>query len=493
LVSETARCSFGELDGRANSLANALLAGGVRAGDRVAILADNCSEYAEVLAAVAKGGFVVVPLSCRLEPEDLAYMINNSEAGTLFLGGNYWQVINSLQPRLESVRRFIVFGDASGERGSYEGLIRTHPAEEPRLGVAEGDLYCIAYTSGTTGLPKGVMLSHRNIVSALTDGAITFGLTRDDVVAVYHPLFHISSIWSLWLSLYVGAGCVILERFDPKLFLETVQQERITALGLASPLIAPLLKHPDIRKYDLGSLRAIIYGGAPMPLDALREGVEVLGNCLYGTYSMTETVGPATVLFPQEHVFQGPEERLKRLRSCGRETLNTEVRVVDEEGCDITPGEVGELIVRSDSVTMGYWKQPLATAEALREGYLHTGDLATVDEEGYLYTFDRKKDTIVTGGKKVSSREVEEVLYLHPSVQEAAVIGVPHREMGEAIKAVVVLKKRKKVTPEEIILLCQKNLPRHACPLEVHFVDSLPRNPLGKVLKRALRAKDGSL
>ncbi|MFQ5826863.1 MAG: AMP-binding protein, partial [Dehalococcoidia bacterium] len=205
LISGAARHSFGELDGRANSLANALLAGGVRAGDRVAILADNCSEYAEVLVAAARGGFVVVPLSCRLEPEDLAYMINNSEAGTLFLGANYWQVINSLQPRLESVRRFIVFGDASGERGSYEGLIRAHPAEKPRVEVAEGDLYCIAYTSGTTGLPKGVMLSHRNIISALTDGAITFGLTRDDVMAVYHPLFHISSIWSLWLGLYVGA------------------------------------------------------------------------------------------------------------------------------------------------------------------------------------------------------------------------------------------------------------------------------------------------
>ncbi|MFQ5826974.1 MAG: class I adenylate-forming enzyme family protein, partial [Dehalococcoidia bacterium] len=305
-------------------------------------------------------------------------------------------------------------------------------------------------------------------------------------------LFHISSIWSLWLGLYVGASCVILERFDPRLFLETVQRERITALGLASPLIAPLVEHPDIRKYDLMSLRAIIYGGAPLPLDALREGVEVLGNGLYGTYSMTETVGPATVLFPQEHVFEGPEEKLRRLRSCGRETLNTEIWVVDEDGRDVSPGEVGELIIRSDSVTMGYWKQPLATAEALREGYLHTGDLATVDEEGYLYTFDRKKDTIVTGGKKVSSREVEEVLYIHPSVQEAAVIGVPHRELGEAIKAVVVLKKRRKATPEEMIILCQRNLPRHACPREVQFVGSLPRNPLGKVLKRALREKEGS-
>lgn len=481
--------TFGELDDRASRLAEALGQLGMRPGDRLAILADNSPEYIETLFAAALAGLVVVPINTRLKKEDIAFILQDSEAATVIVGEACWETVKAVRPQLTAVSHFVTVGKGSGK--TYEELALGTSSRPTTASLNDEDLYCIAYTGGTTGLPKGAMLSHRNVLAAVVDGVVDFGINSKDVGLVCHPLFHISALWALFTHFYLGGRCVLMKQFEPRSFLETIEREKVTCATLASPLVIALLQQPDVTKYSLKSLRVVLYAGTPLPAEVLKQAVKVFGNVFYGCYALTEAVTCVTVLRPEDQALDGTPQSTHRLSSCGHEGTNVEVRVVDEDGTQVSPGQVGEIIVRADSVMKGYWKQPIRTAETLRNGFLYTGDLATVDEDGFIYTFDRKVDTIISGGQRVSSKEVEEVIYRCPAVQEAAVIGVPDKELGEAIQAVVVLKAGKKAVAKDILEVCRTSLPRHAVPQAVHFVDSLPRNALGKVLKRALRQEYG--
>ena len=478
--------SFGLLNSHANSLARAMTDRGVKVGERVAILADNSLEYVEVMAAAAKAGWVLMPVNTRLTEEEVGFILEDAEASALFISERYREVIKAVRHRLGNLRHIISITDGEGE--SYRELLLASAADF-QAPVTEADHCLIAYTGGTTGLPKGAMFNHRNMIVALVDGIATFGYSRRDKGLVCFPMFHIGGLYTVLVHFYLGAAVVLMTSFEPRAVLEAVQEERVTTLTLANPMLIALLNHPDIHRYDLSSLRCVLLAGTALPAEILKQAVEIFGHVIYSCYSLTEAITCVTTLLPEDMVLEGPPELVQRLASCGREDMDIEVKVVDEEGNPVAPGQVGEVIVRGDCTTQGYWKQPIRTAEALRGGWLYTSDLATVDDGGYVYLYDRKADTITTGGHVVSSTEIEDVIYRHPGVQEAAVIGIPDIELGNAIVAVVIPKQGQAVDRQQVLALCHQNLPGYAMPRTIEVIDSLPRNPLGKVLKRSLRER----
>lgn len=485
LVFGKTRLSYSELNERVNRLANGLLGIGVEKGDRVAVLASNCSEYVETYFATAKGGMPIVPVNTTLDVDGLAYIINDSGANTLIFGHKYSDIVNTLRTELETVKHYIVIGRIADAEG-YEELLSRYPSDEPELLVDEDDIAWLLYTSGTTGPPKGVILSHKSqIVDSANTLLTCFPITRDDIHLVILPLFHIGALWHMRCHFYMGNTIVLMDARDPRLVLETIEREKVTTMCFVPPMIVPIVNCPDINKYDVSSMWIMIYSGAPLPEGLERRLHQFFGDIIIQVYALTEG-GPAIIMPP---LLEGPWEKVKRPGSCGKDVLNVEVRLVNEAGRDCAPGEVGEILARGDNIMKGYWNMPEATDKTLEGGYLHTGDLATRDEEGYYYITGRKKDVITSSGKPVHSPEIENVISLHPSVSEVAVIGVPDKELGEIVKAVVVLRGGEKVAEEEIISWCASRLDDYKVPKSVDIVDSLPKTPSGKVLKTVLRQR----
>ncbi len=482
--------SFKEFNERVNSIANALLDLGVGKGDRVAILSRNCHQYLELYFAAPKGGMVLVPLNWMLSGPELRYIINDSEANTLFVGQDYVETVNSIRPELKGVKNFIAIGQPSAGMTGYEDLVSRYPSSEPEVEVYEEDTAYLLYTSGTTGLPKGVLTTNRSIVETAINSIFSSHLSPDDVDMALFPLYIGAQCFTL-PHVYLGCSVIILNEPTPQAILETIEREKVTIPFISGAHILALLQYPDRDKYDLSSVRRIVFGGAPLPVEVWKQAISVFGNILASFYGLSEG-SPLAFLSPEEVIEEGPPEKMRRLQSSGREAMNVEVRIIDEDDRDVPPGEVGELIAKSDILMKGYWKLPQATAETLKGGYLRTGDLASMDEERYIYLVDRKKDVITSGGETVYPRDIEEVLYRHPSVLEAAVIGVPDEKLGEAVKAIVVLREGERATEKEIIEFCQQSLADYATPSSVEFTDMVPRNPSGKVLRRELREKYGN-
>ena len=483
LICGDTRLTYLELNSQVNRLANALLGIGVKKGDRVAVLADNCPEYVAVYFAVAKGGIIIVPINTTLDSEGVSYTINGSEANTLIFSEKYADFINSVRSRLSTIKNYIVIGEAPGV-ANYHEIVSRHSSDEPEAKVSEDDIAWLCYTSGTTGAPKGVMLSHKNIISNVKDMIISgYPTGRNEINFSLVPLSHATGMLHPLLYYIVGATNVLLERYDPKLVLETIQRERVTACLITSPLLAPIIDYPGVRNYDVSSLRLVLGGGAPIPEGSARKFNHIFGDVIMPGYGMTE----ASSFVMISPLLEGPLPKVRRAGSSGKELVNVEVRVVNEEGEDVAPGEVGEVLVAGDSVMKGYWHMPEETAKTLEGGYLHTGDLATKDEEGYYYITGRKKDMILTAGKGVASPEIENVISLHPAVSEVAVIGVPDKKLGELVKAFVALKEGGKATEQDIIEWCASRLEDYKVPKSVNFIDSLPKTASGKIQKTALR------
>jgi acyl-CoA synthetase (AMP-forming)/AMP-acid ligase II len=476
-----------EFNSRVNSLLNGFHDLGLKKGDRVAVLYHNCHRYAELFFALVKGGMVLVPIDFRLKGKEISFLINNSGAVAAVAGEDYLEMLPS-PADIPTLRNIICIGNAPRGTADYEGLISSHSSLEARLDVKENDLATLYHTSGTTGVPKGVMMTHKNLISIATNTLIAFRINPDDITLHTSPFSHVAPLWPLLIHFYMGGSNVLLKKFDPKAVFEAIEEEKITTWNSVPIMLIQLLNYPDSQRYDLSSLRWISYGAAPMPVEILKRALALFGPILIQVYGLTEAY-PVTLLPREDHILEGPEEKLKRLGSCGRELINCEAKVVNERGEDVVPGEKGEIITRGDHVMEGYWRLPEETSATIRNGWLHTGDLATVDAEGYIYIVDRKKEIIITGGENVSPREVEEVIYMHPSVSEAAVIGVPDEKWGEMVKALVVLKDGKKATAEEIMDLCRNNLAGFKKPKDVEFLDFLPHTPSGKVLKRELRER----
>ncbi len=480
---------------RTFGLARFLKSLGVRKGDRLAILHQNSHEYIETYFASARLGAVLNPLNFRLSPLELAFILNDSSAKVLVAAPRFAAQVQALAG-LETVVEHIVWTEEEAPSGrfashDYEKAVGAHvgdPLEVPPM--SDDDLAHLYYTSGTTGKPKGVMLTHKNVCTHALCTIGELGLRDADHWIHAAPLFHLADAWASFAITWVGGKHVIVPDFKPEEVLRTIEGERVTITNMVPTMLNLLVNTPGVEGCDFSSLRAILSGGAPIAPEVVRKIMATFKCDYIQTYGMTETSPYLTLSILKEELEHLPEEeRFVYKAKTGRPFIGVLLKVVREDGSGIAPDgrEVGEIIVKGDSVTPGYWNRPDETAKALRDGWLHTGDLAVLDTEGYVNIVDRKKDMIITGGENVYSVEVEYVLYTHPAVLEAAVIGVPDPKWGEAVQAFVVLKEGQDLHEEELIRHCKERIASYKAPKSVLFVSELPKTGSGKIYKKGLR------
>ncbi len=497
IVFEQKRYTFSQLNERANRLANALLNLGVKKGDRVAILQVNCNQCVEAYFATAKLGAIYVPLNFRVKGNELTYMLNSSETNTLLIGERYIDLANSIRSNLTSVRHFISIESKHNGMLYYEDMLSSSAAEEVATDISDDDTTILMYTAGTTGQPKGVMLSHNSFAIYVLENVTPADpeLAEGNILTV--PLYHVAGIQALMAAIYGGRTLIMERQFEPKEWMELVEKEKANRAMMVPTMLKQLLDHPDFGKHDLSSLKVITYGAAPMPLEVIKRALAVFpGVSFINAFGQTETASTITTLGPEDHIISGTEEekekKLKRLSSIGRPMSDIEMKVVDEAGNELPREEIGEIVARGPRVMSGYWKDEDKTEETIdKEGWVHTGDMGYVDEDGYFFLSGRVTDMIIRGGENIAPEEVEAALRSHPKIEDVAVIGVPDEEWGEVPKAVVVIKEGATATPEEIIEHCRANLASFKRPRSVVFTDELPRNPMGKILKRVLREQYG--
>jgi acyl-CoA synthetase (AMP-forming)/AMP-acid ligase II len=481
--------SYREALARTNRIANALVAEGLQPGARVAFLSKNCAEYALFYYGAAKAGVVPVPLNFRLAPPEWSYIVNDARAELLFARGALVGAIDPVRAELSSVKRCLAL-DAEAPAGweSYERWLACSPATQPTREIDDSaDVYQM-YTSGTTGRPKGAVLQHRAVTAnAQQICAAATSISPGDRYLIVAPMYHAAAaVSSFWVVAQAGT-LYIQEDFAPADVVRALSEEQIVAGMLVPAMIqACLVLVPDVAKRNYESLRTLIYGASPIAVETLQRAIEVFGCGFAQGFGMTETTAAATFLLASDHV-RALREKPELLLSCGRALPGTDVMIADADDREVARGEIGEILVRGPQIMRGYWNLPEASAEALRGGWMHTGDAATMDDEGYVYIQDRVKDMIVSGGENVYPREIEDVLFKHPAVADAAVIGVPDPQWGEVVKAIVVLKQGASATQAELIEHARKALASYKRPRSVDFVVELPRNPSGKVLKRELR------
>jgi acyl-CoA synthetase (AMP-forming)/AMP-acid ligase II len=479
--------SYLQLRDRCWRLSNALAAMTER-GDRVAILAENCPAYIEAYYGVPGAALGLVMLNYRLTGRELAYIIGDSAPRLLIVERKYLPVIQQIRAEIPSVEQIILI--EGGEDGilDYEALLASGSAEEPARRPDEHDLCWLIYTSGTTGLPKGAMLSHKNLTAAVFNSMTTWD-AGEDVSLFAFPQFHVAG-YVLPMYHLRCFPVVLLRNFDVETVLAHVERYGVTSTAMAPTMIAMLLEDPIGEKYDLSSLRRIGYGASAMPGEVLRRARARWPGVGFSTgFGMTELSGNVMYMGPADHA-RAAEHGLDILRSVGRQMPLSRVRVVDDDGVDVGLGAEGEIVVRGDQVLMGYWGNAEATRASFFGDWFRTGDVGRWNAEGYLFIVDRKKDMILTGGENVYPREVEEVLYQHPAVLDAAVIGAPDPKWGE--KVVAVICRRHAVEPAELIAFCRERIAGYKRPRHVVFIDVLPRNASGKVLKRELRDRIAS-
>ncbi|HSB04683.1 MAG TPA: AMP-binding protein, partial [Thermodesulfobacteriota bacterium] len=421
-----------QVDERSNQLANMFLASGLRKGDRVAILDQNSDTYIEIYFGLAKAGIIAVPINYRLSPGEMTNLINNAEPEAFIIGEDYFKLAESLRGQLTSVTKFIGVGSPPEWMEQYESIISGQSIKEPTVDLSEDDVFSIMYTSGTTGLPKGAMSTHRNYIMNALVVIIADDSSRDDKNLIISPLYHAGALFYSTAYMYLGCSQVIMKQFDPQGVLERIEKEKITVCLLIPTMLNFVLNHSDFGKHDTSSLRRIFYGGGPMPLPILEKAIQSLKNCGFTQgYGLTETL-ETNLLLAEDHVLGGAPKQLQRLNSAGRESATYEVRVVDDRGKDVPRGEIGEIWVKGPAVIKGFWRNPEETVKAIENGWFKTGDLGKMDEDRYLYIVDRKKDMIISGGENIYAKEIDDVLHSHPSVLEAAAIGVPDKDWGEA-------------------------------------------------------------
>ncbi len=497
LVFEGERITYGALDQRANQAAQGLLAAGVQPGDRIAHFGQNGAAYFELLFAAARTGAVMTSLNWRLAAPELATLLRDSRPPVLVFDQAFAPLVAEALAALEERPRLLLVTDAEDD-GAAQGWARwraRQPAEAPQCRPRPADPLFLMYTSGTTGLPKGAEISHKAVVLArrfedeMRAHDPEFPLWGPDAVQlVQAPVFHLTgNVWAL-IGLYGGARLVIQRRFDPAAVLEAIARERITRMILVPAMMQALLAHPAFAETDLSSLDCIYYGGSPTPLPLLTAAVRAFGDRLLQVYGMTEAGGSVSYLPPRDH---DPDGRNPRMRSAGIPYPWVEIEIRDAAGRPLPPGEIGEIAVRTPTVMLGYAGRPEATAEVLKDGWLLTGDAGYRDADGYLYVVDRVRDMIISGGENIYPAELEAVLQQHPAVAEVAVIGTPSARWGEEVCAVVVPAPGAAPDSDELIAFARGKIAGYKVPRRVVFVEALPRNATGKVLRRELRRRFG--
>jgi long-chain acyl-CoA synthetase len=490
IVSQGRSISYRTLNERVNALSHELQRKGLQKGDRLGVLVHNSPQFVELYFAAAKTGAIFCPYNTHSKPGELKETATYSGPKVLVFDHDYSDMMDALKGDLDCVEHYIdLQKPILSFAHDYESLIASGETGEPGVIVNDDDVMSIFFTSGTTGKPKGAMRTHRHILANIVAGLIELGVGYDERILVIFPMYHVSYEDNLGRCFFLPNTMIIRREggFDPDEVLGLLARERITFCHLVPTMINAFLRSPKVADYDLSRLRTIFYAGAPMPVELLKRALRVFRARFFQGYGLTESGPQTTLLRPQDHVVEGTETQLRRLGSVGTPVVGFEIKIVTEDGREAAVGEVGEITGTSEAVMKGYWRLPEESAERLRQGRLYTGDLGKVDEGGYIYLVDRKHDMIISGGINIYPREVEEVLYRHPAVFEASVFGVPHDYWGEAVKAVVVLREGAAASEEEIITFCGEHLAGYKKPKSVEFRKALPKNPTGKILKRAIR------
>ncbi|WP_299195489.1 fatty acid--CoA ligase [uncultured Erythrobacter sp.] len=479
--------TFAELESGANRVANALTALGVTKGERVSFLGKNHPLYFEALLGAAKIGAVMTPVNWRLAAPEVAYILGNCEARVVFVAEGFAEMLERVRgdcPRVEHV----IGIDAPDHSGTdYRTWRGGHPDTPPADAPGPKDDALQLYTSGTTGRPKGAVMTHGSILSS-SDGAEKRDWqepVEGDVTLLAMPCFHISGTGTGIGTMVAGSNSIVLPEYDPTKALDLIANFNISKIFLVPAAIQILLNHPRVREVDFSRLKYVTYGASPIPLELMREAMEVLGCGFVQMYGMTETSGTIVALDPEDHVPEGSP----RMRSVGTPLAGVELKIIDEQGNELPADTVGEIATRSSKNMSRYWNNAEASAETIdADGWLRTGDAGYLDADGYLYIHDRVKDMIISGGENIYPAEVENAVYAHPKVADVAVIGIPSEKWGEEVKACVVVKDGQTLSEADVIAHARQHIAGYKCPKSVDFIEALPRNPSGKILRRELRA-----
>ncbi len=493
IVFERKRFTYADTLARVRRLAGALAHLDVQRGTRVAALHTNSHRYVEAYYATAALGGVFIPVNYRAKRPELEYMLKAAGTRVVLLGERYLADVEALRANLPELETVIGFDFGRAEYPAYEDLLAGAEEHEEEADVDDADTSILMYTSGTTQLPKGVMLTYGDFSAYVTANVELADGTARGAALLCAPLYHIAGTTNMMTTLWTGRKLVVMSQFEPRGWLDLVERERVTHAFVVPTMMKHLLDQPDLERRDLSSLEVLSYGGAPMPFPVIRRAIERLPRTVgfVNAFGQTETTSTLTVLGPEDHRLEGTaeevERRTRRLTSIGRPLPDVEVRIVDDDGRALSPGQVGEIHVCTPRVMKGYAgvKESPLTAD----GWLPTRDMGWIDDDGYLYIAGRKDDMIIRGGENIAPAEVESVLQSHPAVEEAAVLGVPDVEWGQRVAAFVVLRVGASATPDDLGAFCRERLASFKKPEIFHFRPELPKNPLGKILRRELRAQ----
>lgn len=498
MIFEGEKWTYAQVDERINRLANALAAVGIGKGDRVGMLQVNCPEYIECYFAAAKIGAIFVPLNFRAKSEELIFMIENAGIKILFVGNQYAEMAEKMLLELPKVKHCITLDESNKGMLNYKSILHSSSADEYMSEIGDEDVTILMYTAGTTGRPKAVPLGHNAFVNYILENVNPASLDVEERNILTVPLYHIAGIQAVLAAVYGGRTLILMKQFQLTKWMETVQKEKASRAMLVPTMLKMVIDAPDFSSHDLTSLKVITYGAASMPFEVIKKAIEVMPWVKFiNAYGQTETASTISMLGPDDHVIEGTEaereKKLKRLAlSIGRPLPDVEVKIIGEDGEYLPPLAVGDILVKGPRVMLGYWGDREKTAEVItQDGWLRTGDKGWLDEDGYIFLAGRGDDMIIRGGENISPEEIENILYSHPKIEDAAVIGVPDVTWGQQPRAIVVLKKGEVATAEEIIEYCHSRLAGFKRPRSVLFIKALPRNTVGKVIKKVLREQHG--
>lgn len=483
-IFEGKETTYAELDRRANQVAQGLIGEGCKPDARVGYMGKNNDLYFEMLTGALRAKAVVVGVNWRLAVPEVTFILKDSRTQILFVTEDFYAIVDEVRGACPDLRTIVTMDGPHSDWPGFEDWVNANEAIDPNLTHAPGDDVLQLYTSGTTGYPKGVQLTNDNlkdVVRQAEEGGWA-DWQPEEVNLVCMPLFHIAGVNVGLLGLIFGCTNVILKDVDPQVILDLIERHKINLMLIVPAVILFLTLQPDIRTRNLSSVRSVIYGASPISDEVLTTAQDIFDCDFIQVYGLTETTGAATSLPPEDHLKGG-----KLLRSCGRANPGVEIQIVGDDDKPLAIGEVGEICLKGAHIMKGYWNKPDATKEAIVDGWFHTGDAGFFDEDGYLYIHDRVKDMIVSGGENVYPAEVENGLFSHPAIADVAVIGVPDDKWGEAVKAIVVLKPGAEASPADIIAYARTQIAGYKIPKTVDYIDTLPRNPSGKVLRRELR------